>query len=136
MENQPMIEMFHTMYDNFPTHARLIRKNREVLPVNKIAEAEGLRAGVRLCRSATAGSAQVLQGESGVEGTSREILFRGRWHRHVLGSFGRISAHHPYSKVRILWPMSANHIHCRKKTICSIVKLRSIFRFVIPFSSF
>ena len=47
MEDQKMIEMFHAMYDNFPTRARLIRKNREVLAVNKIAEAEGLRAGVR-----------------------------------------------------------------------------------------
>lgn len=47
MEEQKMIEMFHTMYDNFPTRVRLIRKNREVLAVNKIAEAEGLRPGVR-----------------------------------------------------------------------------------------
>ena len=47
MEEQEMIRMFHAMYDNFPTRARLIRKNREVLAVNKIAEAEGLSAGVR-----------------------------------------------------------------------------------------
>lgn len=47
MDEQKVIEMFHMMYDNFPTRVRLIRKNREVLAVNKIAEAEGLEAGVR-----------------------------------------------------------------------------------------
>ena len=47
MDEKAMIAMFHTMYDNFPTRVRLIKKDRTVLAVNKVAEAEGLTPGVR-----------------------------------------------------------------------------------------
>lgn len=42
-----IIESFHALWGNFPERARLIRKDRTVLAVNKAAEAEGLLAGVR-----------------------------------------------------------------------------------------
>ncbi|MCI8616075.1 hypothetical protein D7V94_18395 [Parablautia intestinalis] len=47
MNEEKIIEMFHVMWDNFPTRARLIRKDRHVLAVNKIAAKEGFVTGVR-----------------------------------------------------------------------------------------
>ena len=47
MNEQDAIRMFHAMWENFPTRARLIRKDRTVLAVNAVARAEGLTTGVR-----------------------------------------------------------------------------------------
>ena len=47
MTEEQMIAMFHALWDNFPSRARLIRRDRRVLAVNKVAAAEGLTTGVR-----------------------------------------------------------------------------------------
>ena len=47
MDEREMIAMFHAMYDNFPTRVRLIRRDRVVLAVNKIAAGEGFQVGCR-----------------------------------------------------------------------------------------
>ena len=43
------IEMFHAMWDLFPARARLIRKDRVVLAVNRFAANEGFVPGERCC---------------------------------------------------------------------------------------
>lgn len=49
MNEERAIEMFHAMWDNFPARARLIRKDRTVLAVNKFAANEGFVPGERCC---------------------------------------------------------------------------------------
>ncbi len=47
VDEEKAVEMFHALWDNFPSRARLIHKSRRVLAVNKAAAAEGLSAGAR-----------------------------------------------------------------------------------------
>ena len=47
MHDAEIIEAFHMMWDNFPERARLIRKDRTVLAVNKAAALEGFKTGER-----------------------------------------------------------------------------------------
>ncbi len=47
MDTGKVIESFHLMWDNFPERARLIRKDRTVLAVNKFAASIGMEPGVR-----------------------------------------------------------------------------------------
>lgn len=47
MVNPQIVAGFHTMWDTFPERARLIRKDRTVLAVNKAAAEQGMQTGVR-----------------------------------------------------------------------------------------
>ena len=53
MDYEKIIEKFHTMYGNFPARARLIKKDRTVLAVNKISSDEGFTVGVRCIDTST-----------------------------------------------------------------------------------
>ena len=45
MSDQELIQAFHTLWDSYPVHVRLIRRDRTVLAGNKAAEAKGMVAG-------------------------------------------------------------------------------------------
>lgn len=47
MENEKIIESFYAMWNHFPQRARLIRRDRTVIAVNKAAAAKGNAVGVR-----------------------------------------------------------------------------------------
>lgn len=47
MDMDNIVEMFHAMWDSFPSRVRLIRKDRTVLAVNRAAKEMGMEVGVR-----------------------------------------------------------------------------------------
>lgn len=47
MTDEQIIEAFHAMWDNFPEPIMLIKRNREIIALNPICAAAGLKPGMR-----------------------------------------------------------------------------------------